>query len=696
MFWLLAVLLPLTNATDIASDVRTGTGKTPFSLCATVSFVNPIGERSVAVVDDSGAAIILLGHDMTQVPTPSVGDTVRLEGETMTTFPRIRVALCARSQTIRPGPPLPPTDVKPADFLSGRFDNRLIRLHGVVTDSFTDEISRGWHYLVLLCDGMMVYAAYPEPKSHQEPIAYGSEITVTGVCDPANLGLRRLLGRILVFNGIADLTTINPPPSDPFDAPPLDNSHAATPSEIVARGRVKANGHVLAVWNKKNLLLKTPSDDIVNVELSDPPAPRAGQEIEVVGHTETDLYRVNLSHAVWRVSRNPTPSQPEDDRNVMTTSVSDIMANKRGDRELQPGFHGSLIRLQGVIRHVSELENGDCRIHLETGNEIVPVEIPASAANGADLDPGTTAELTGICVIETENWRPGSSFPRTRGMSLVLRDRNDIRILARPPWWTPTRLLVAFSVLVLTIAVLFGWNRILRLLVTRRSRELLREQVAKLESELRISERTRLAAELHDNLAQNLTAITYQVSAAHRARQRDPAASENHLTTAARMLDSCRTELRRCLWDLRSEALDEKDFSQAIRLSVTPVLANASVAIRFNVPRSRLRDSTAQSVLSMLRELVSNAVRHGQASQIRIAGELNDGSLRFSIRDNGCGFDPGRCGTASDGHFGLDGIRERVSRHGGRVEIASTRGMGTRILVSLPLHQPAPTDEKTK
>ena len=689
---LATVLAILTNAADIASAIRNKVEQAPFSIQAEVTYVSRFGEPTIAVKDGSGAAILVLGRDRDAVPEPSVGDHVILTGKTESTFPRIAVACCHKGRIIGHKEAPAPADVTSKDFLAGVCDNRLIRIRGTTTETFSDEISQGWQYLVLNQDGNTFYAAYPKPKDDNPQIALGSEVVITGVCDPFNLGLRRLLGRILVASSSSDVTILQHPLDDPFNVPLLDDSPAATPQEVVARGRVKVSGHVLAV-REGRIILKNGTGGIVNVELTEGPFPQTGEHVDVVGQTETDLYRVNLSHAIWRPSSHHPIQPPEKPQDI---TAADLFWNRRRQRELQVVHHGRLVRLRGIVEHLATFENGRALLHLASGDEILKAEIPPSDTLSDGLLPKAEIELTGICAMDTENWRQGGPFPHIRNVTIVARQADDIRILAPPPWWTPARFLSALGILLLILVGLAIWNRGLRLLVNRKSRQLLREQVAKIESELRTDERTRLAAELHDNLAQNLTAITYQVSAALRARQRDPAASENHLTTAARMLDSCRTELRRCLWDLRSEALDEKDFSQAIRLSVTPVLANASVAIRFNVPRSRLRDSTAQSVLSMLRELVSNAVRHGQASQIRIAGELNDGSLRFSIRDNGCGFDPGRCGTAADGHFGLDGIRERVNRHGGRIEIASTRGMGTRILVSLPLHQPAPTDEKTK
>ena len=210
-----------------------------------------------------------------------------------------------------------------------------------------------------------------------------------------------------------------------------------------------------------------------------------------------------------------------------------------------------------------------------------------------------------------------------------------------------------------------------------------RSQIARAKSELRIDERTRLAAELHDHLAQNLTAISYQIASAERSRAVDAEASARHLATADRMLGSCRTELRRCLWDLKSDALDEADVSRAIRKSVEPIAGAASVQIDFRVPRAKLSDSALHATLSIVRELASNAVNHGHAKNIRISGDLAHGTLRFSVEDDGAGFCVADAPGLDEGHFGLDGVRERLRRHNGEMSIESTIGKGTKVSIAM-------------
>ena len=297
------------------------------------------------------------------------------------------------------------------------------------------------------------------------------------------------------------------------------------------------------------------------------------------------------------------------------------------------------------------------------------------------IEIGTTVSVVGVCVMETENWNRHAILPRTHGMFISVNSTDNIKIIATPPWWTPARLIAVICALILFIVAILAWNFSLRRLSERRGRELFRNQIVRAESELRIDERTRLAVELHDHLAQNLTAIAYQLASAKRSQTSAPEASSRHLSTAHRMLGSCRTELRRCLWDLRSDALNEPDIALAIRKSIEPVAGDAVADVSFPVQRTKLSDSTVHAILGIIRELTANAVNHGKSGHIKIEGEMTGGILKFSVMDDGSGFDPVSAPDAADGHFGLDGIRERLRKHNGSMTVESAPGKGCLITI---------------
>lgn len=90
--------------------------------------------------------------------------------------------------------------------------------------------------------------------------------------------------------------------------------------------------------------------------------------------------------------------------------------------------------------------------------------------------------------------------------------------------------------------------------------------------------------------------------------------------------------------------------------------------------------------MRIVRELAINAVRHGHATDIKVAGSIDGQALLFSVRDNGCGFDPDNVPGPQQGHFGLQGIRERIRKLNGSMTIDSSIGHGTRVAVKLNLH----------
>ena len=210
----------------------------------------------------------------------------------------------------------------------------------------------------------------------------------------------------------------------------------------------------------------------------------------------------------------------------------------------------------------------------------------------------------------------------------------------------------------------------MRRVAARKGRELFQEQIERVEADLRTEERTRLAVELHDTLAQNLTGVSMEIEA-------------GHVDIAARTLKSCRDELRNCLWDLRSQALEEKDMSAAVLRTLQPIVNTERVKVRFNVPRQKFSDNTAHALLRTIRELVVNALRHGNAQTVKVAGSIDGETILCSVTDDGCGFDPDESPGILQGHFGLQGVRERIAQLGGTFTIESAPGKGTKATIRI-------------
>jgi signal transduction histidine kinase len=111
------------------------------------------------------------------------------------------------------------------------------------------------------------------------------------------------------------------------------------------------------------------------------------------------------------------------------------------------------------------------------------------------------------------------------------------------------------------------------------------------------------------------------------------------------------------------------DTELSVEISGTPVPLSASFT---------------RGLVLACREAVENATRHGRARHVAIDCRFNESEVRMDIADDGCGFDVEGARNAPGGHFGLSGMRQRIERLGGNMDVSSTPGTGTRISIRLP------------
>lgn len=494
-----------------------------------------------------------------------------------------------------------------------------------------------------------------------------AEVSITGLCVASDAGVRVQVGPYVFAEGLDAICIRRKPPKDPFDVPLISKLPVA-PSIIAALPRRRISGWVIGVWESNHILVLDDNELLHNIECKDRQVPTYGIRIDAVGIPKTDLYRINLSKAIWRPSSGPA----YDDQPALPTNIKSLLTDDSGEEKISSSSHGKLLSLQGKVINTTE---GISKIlTLKDGAFSIPIDISAAKERITSPSIGSEIRVTGRCIVKTENWHPYSSFPHTTGIMLTVRSDEDITILSNPPWWTPNRLLIVIGSLVVALLGILIWNLVLRRI-----------------SRLRVDERTRLAVELHDSLSQNLSGLACQITAVKKALPATASTAANRLDIAERMLFSSRTELKRCLWDLRGNTLECQDVAEAIRKTIEPILGDARLTVRFNMPRTLLNDSEMHALLCIVRELASNSVRHGQSSRIRIAGALDHHIVVFSVRDNGHGFDIVNRACGIEGHFGLDGIQERIERLNGTFDITSSDKNGTNVRIQIPL---SPSNKK--
>lgn len=200
----------------------------------------------------------------------------------------------------------------------------------------------------------------------------------------------------------------------------------------------------------------------------------------------------------------------------------------------------------------------------------------------------------------------------------------------------------------------------------------------------REEERTQIARELHDELGQLLTGVKLDFSSTLR-RLRElkvPGDVVDKVQSAVGQIDVGIAMVRRIASDLRPAPLDHHDLGGAIEFEGRRRTAQSGIPITVSHQvTASVSPELASATFRICQEALTNAIRHANATAIAIQVETSGRTLRLRISDNGVGI-PAK--GAHEG-LGLVGMRERALAFGGTLDISSTEGRGTEIVVTLPL-----------
>ena len=172
------------------------------------------------------------------------------------------------------------------DILCGKADCRLVKIRGTLREIFRDEIDRNYTYLVLTADGKLLYASTATALLDFQKATIGSEIEITGICDPFPIGGRRHLGRLIRIAGRNAVKVSKSPGDETFSAPMLDDTPVMGPMEIQSLGLRRAKGTVIAAWHPRNLLIETERKNLIYATVANQKLPASGTGIEVEGVDE--------------------------------------------------------------------------------------------------------------------------------------------------------------------------------------------------------------------------------------------------------------------------------------------------------------------------------------------------------------------------------------------------------------------------
>ncbi|MFF1697062.1 sensor histidine kinase [Streptomyces sp. NPDC058257] len=199
-------------------------------------------------------------------------------------------------------------------------------------------------------------------------------------------------------------------------------------------------------------------------------------------------------------------------------------------------------------------------------------------------------------------------------------------------------------------------------------------------------ERRRLAAEIHDTIAQGLTGIIAQLQVV--ANAGDEELAREHLGRAADLARHSLGEARRSVHNLSPTALEHDALPEALKKTVMEWAERTGVRAGFTVtgPAEPLHEEIEATLLRIVQEALSNATRHADATRLGVTLSYMEGEVALDVRDDGRGFDPlALVQRSGSGGFGLDGMRARAERIAGSFTVESEPGNGTALSARVPL-----------
>jgi len=202
-----------------------------------------------------------------------------------------------------------------------------------------------------------------------------------------------------------------------------------------------------------------------------------------------------------------------------------------------------------------------------------------------------------------------------------------------------------------------------------------------------LAERARLAREIHDTLAQGLSSIQMLLHAAERADAARPGIE--HIRLARETAAANLVEARRFIRELTPPQLDDQTLGGALRRLARTQWATQGLDVQVRVSDTIVLPMHLQTALLRITQgAIANVIQHAHATTATVSIGIENDRLRFTVEDDGTGFDaelPASGTAEKSDSFGLRATAERVQQLGGRLEIDAASGRGTTLTVDLPL-----------
>lgn len=642
----------LTTAREVRSltGVEAEEGK-PVEITGIVIFSDP---PATAFLQDESAGTFFRIDGR---PAPVAGDKVRVSGRT---FPGLFLPGIEETEfEILSREPLPrPIEATYDDLLSGKLHYQRVAFEGIVRTITPEE--EGVSRVSLASGSRLLEVRVQEALS---PITPGvdSRVRVSGLAAGHINHRRQLVEPYLRCMGWSEFTILSP-------AKPINQVPSVSPQELLgfniegrAENRVRIEGVILAILNRKRIFLRNGETAISATLLNPDPDLRTGQTVEIIGFPKMDQFSASLADAsVLDIGTDLSKPYP------VPVSVDEIFEGT---------FDNDLVTVEGTVSDWYRLGKGGV-IVLRDGGETLTANLPELPA---ELRAGVTAALTGITRVEATTGTEYRSRPES--VSLTLRSADDFQLLRAPKWWTPQRLAAA-SISFLAATFIAGlWILLLRRQVNRQT-EALKQSI---QHEAALEERQRLAREFHDTLEQDLAGLSLRLDAAS-AKTEDGKIRE-FISGSRNLVTRIQHETRNLVSDLRDSGEGFRDLNEALSGIHEDLPQRIGPTLKWDlVEIDPLPSRTTHHLKMIAKEGITNAIKHAGAETITVSTSWMKQELTLSVCDDGCGIQKVEDTLGKAEHFGCMGIRERARRIGAEVSWEIPEDGGTCLILKLSLN----------
>jgi signal transduction histidine kinase len=653
-------------------------------------------------IQDSSAGVFVENISKFQ---PNPGDVLVVSG---VSYPGGYAPIISKPNWMKIGEaPLPPArPVAIEQLMLGAEDGQRIEISGVIREA---ETTNNLLQIDLSSGGYRIRVYAPISPSIDPRKLVGSKVDVKGT--PAtdyNAPLRRLISVDVYVPFVKDFVIEKAAAVDPFGGPLTLISHIAQyRAGRSYEDRIHVKGVVLYQRRGEDLFIRDATGGL-QIKSSQIQSVAKGDVVEAVGFPAFENFLPVLEDATFKKVSGP--------------QVNELPLSVPTGELLEGMHHSELITMRGTLLDRLEEQGTSPALQpaintilvLQTNNLMFTAKSETAGPNPSlkSIPIGSVIEVSGICFLLSDEAGNIKSF------QILLPTSNSVRMISKPSWLTPEHLLITLAIAFLVIIVGMSWvvmvtrrNSALRYLihereldqkelqkahdtlewrVKERTEQLKFQITAKKEAEVQfkatLTERTRLAKDLHDTIEQTMTGLTLQLNSVRKLFQVDPKTTAHRLELIRNMVRMCRVDLKRSIWDLRSRELEQFDLCKAVSVSANRIANNAGIRVEVETKGNvrPLPEVIEENLLRICQEAVTNAVKHSDATLIKIELEFGNQNIILKVQDNGKGFLPENCAGPNDGHFGLLGMAERAKRLDGQIFITSAPGAGTSIRAELP------------